>query len=605
MGPFALIWNQLDTGEEVQVEFPESGTLRIGRAPTNQVVVSGDKMISREHADAVVEGDELSIVCLEAARNPLRFEGLEHRELRITPDSDFEIGETTFRFVSLDATSNEEDMVPDTAHLTMNVRETTYSPDQLQHAAFGNASQQIEILANLPDLIAGTTTDDELAVKISQLLLDGIPQADAVAVVQYAEADLDWSRTQAGTPPSPAMIRFDTRENYTGRFRPSRRLMLKSLNLQQSAMHIWEDEGGSLQFTSSEGLGWAFCSPIRGDACRGWCLYVSGKGSRQGNMFVHEDTLQGDLRFTELLAQFIGSVRQVRTLQTQQTKLSAFFSPKVIESLTSAESRRTELTPAERDVTVLFCDLRGFSKRSEALQHDLPALLNCVSEALGVMARGVIERDGAIADFQGDAVLGFWGWPIPDAQGPWPACRAALAIAEGFRTANRQSGHQLSGLSAGIGVAHGRALAGRIGTEQQAKIGVFGPVVNQGSRLEGMTKQFGVSICIDEPTARYLREHVRSEDAMTRLLARVRPKGMETPMNVYELLPPHPEIAKGLAAYESAAKAVIAGKWPEVRAYLQKFPADDGPVNFLRAFLVKSPETPGTDWDGAIQLDSK
>jgi adenylate cyclase len=457
----------------------------------------------------------------------------------------------------------------------------------------------------LPSLIAGTTTDDELAVRVSKLLLEGIPQAEAVAVVQYAEADADWSRSAAGEPPSPQLMKVDTRDNYTGRFRPSRRMMLKSLHGQQSVMHIWEDEGSSLQFTSSEGLGWAFCSPIRGDACRGWCLYVSGKGSRRGNMFVEESTLQGDLRFTELLAQFIGSVRQVRSLQSQQTRLSTFFSPKVIENLTKAESARMELNPAERDVTVLFCDLRGFSKRSEALQHDLPALLNCVSEALGVMAHGVIERDGAIADFQGDAILGFWGWPIPDANGPWPACRAALAIAEGFYKANAQAGHKLSGLSAGIGVAHGRALAGRIGTEQQAKIGVFGPVVNQGSRLEGMTKQFGVSICIDEGTAKYLREKVPPEEAVTRLLARVRPKGMGTPISVYELLPPNTAKPQYIAAYESAAKAVIAGKWPEVRTYLQKFPADDGAVNFLRSFLEKAPEQPGPDWDGAIQLESK
>ncbi|MBM4076570.1 MAG: adenylate/guanylate cyclase domain-containing protein, partial [Planctomycetes bacterium] len=403
------------------------------------------------------------------------------------------------------------------------VRESFYAPDVLSRAEFGNAAQQIEILANLPDLIAKTGTDDELSIQVAELLLKGIPQAEAVAVVRYAGDDLNAALSGASPVPNPSSIRVETRESYSGRFRPSRRLMLKALQLQQSAMHIWEEEGSSLEFTSSDGLGWAFTSPIRGEACHGWCLYVSGKGSRRGNMFVHEETLQGDLRFTELLAQFIGSIRQVRTLQNQRTQLSAFFSPKVIENLTGTRASRAEMAPAERDVTVLFCDLRGFSKRSEALRHDLHALLKSISEALGVMANGVLGRDGAIADFQGDAILGFWGWPIPDANGPWPACQAALAIAEGFRKANEDAHDLLKGLSAGIGVAHGRALAGRIGTEQQAKIGVFGPVVNQGSRLEGMTKQFGVSICIDQTAAAYLRKNVPATEARTRLLARVRP----------------------------------------------------------------------------------
>lgn len=606
MSRYVISWTQLDTGETLTVDMADSQTLRIGRSPTNPIVVTGDKMISREHADIVRNGDDFHVTCLEAARNPLVYEGVPHRELRLSGDTSFQIGETTFR-LQIERTGQQAAIAADgpTYQSTTRVRESVYTQADLQQAGFGNAQQQIEILAGLPDLIAGTTTDDDLAMRVAHLLLLGIPQADAVAVVQYAEKDTDWSKSSVGDPPQPAMIRADTRENFEGRFRPSRRLMLKCLFIQQSAMHIWEDEKGSMQFTASEGLGWAFCSPIRGAACRGWCLYVSGKGSRQGNMFVEERTLQGDLRFTELMAQFIGSVRQVRTLQTQQTRLSTFFSPKVIENLTSVDSSRLELNPAERDVTVLFCDLRGFSKRSEQLQHDLLGLLNCVSEALGVMARGVIERDGAIADFQGDAILGFWGWPIPDRQGPWPACRAALAIAEGFRQANAQAGHRLSGLSAGIGVAHGRALAGRIGTEQQAKIGVFGPVVNQGSRLEGMTKQFGVSICIDEAAAKYVREKIPATEAMTRHLARVRPKGMATPLNVFELLPPNGQSPQLIAAHEMAVKGVIAGKWPEVRTYLQKFPPDDGPANFLRAFLSKSSELPPPDWDGAIQLESK
>ena len=279
--------------------------------------------------------------------------------------------------------------------------------------------------------------------------------------------------------------------------------MMRALRGQESVIHIWDEDASNAQFTVCGGLGWAFCAPVDGDSCRGWCLYVSGKGSRTGSLLVTEDDLTGDLRFAELVAQFIGSVRQVRVLEEQKTQLSSFFSPKVIENLTGRDSGVLE--PAERDITVLFCDVRGFSKKSEQLQGDLRALLQTVSEALGVMTAGIIERDGAIADFQGDAVLGFWGWPVQHEDGPLPACRAALAIHKAFQEAVNGINPLLLGFSVGIGISHGTALAGQIGTRRQAKVGVFGPVVNQGSRLEGLSKKFGVPICIDQQTAELIR----------------------------------------------------------------------------------------------------
>jgi adenylate cyclase len=152
-------------------------------------------------------------------------------------------------------------------------------------------------------------------------------------------------------------------------------------------------------------------------------------------------------------------------------------------------------------------------------------------------------------------------------------------------------------------------LAGRIGTEQQAKIGVFGPVVNQGSRLEGMTKHFGVSICIDQAAAKYLREHIPATEARTRFLSTVRPKGMRTPISVYELLPGETSSSavssELIAAHESAVNEIIAGNWEQVRENLRKLPEEDGPANFLRAFLANAPKEPDSDWDGVIRLEHK
>jgi adenylate cyclase len=224
------------------------------------------------------------------------------------------------------------------------------------------------------------------------------------------------------------------------------------------------------------------------------------------------------------------------------------------------------------------------------------------------MANGIVESDGAIADFQGDAALGFWGWPMPLPEGPVPACRAALAIVDSFENKLNYDG-MLDGFSVGSGIAHGQAIAGEIGTEKQAKIGVFGPVVNQGSRYEGLTKQFGVPICIDETTAEYVNTFMPKDEARVRRMARVRPAGMATPLTVYQLLPP----AKAdqtisdemVAKYEEGINAVLDGNWSDAVEVLTPFRETDGPTRFVMDQMERTGFQAPADWDGAFTLTKK
>ena len=80
---------------------------------------------------------------------------------------------------------------------------------------------------------------------------------------------------------------------------------------------------------------------------------------------------------------------------------------------------------------MLFCDLRGFSRRSERDADDLLGLLNRVSRALGVMTHYILEEGGVVGDFHGDAAMGFWGWPIEQPNSIERACRAALIDSRG------------------------------------------------------------------------------------------------------------------------------------------------------------------------------
>lgn len=561
----------------------ESQVVRIGRAPRSGWGVPWDMHISREHADIEFANGKLKVRVLESARNPALFDGKLATEFSVGPGQTFTIGETVFTLQGIDLSDDAPaDLI-----------EYSYTAEELEKIDFGNGERRLEALAQLPKVIGDTHSDAEFATKVVALLLRWLPKADAAAVVQY---DL---KSDAGLE-KPTFMRWDSR-NPVGRFRPSRRLMRAALESGQSKIHSWmEGAEQSGAFTQSAGLDWAFCTPVGRNASTGWCLYVSGRGG----MYVNE--LAGDLKFTELVAQFIGAIRRVRLLENQQTTMSQFFSPAVMETLGNDESAKA-LTPREGVVTVLFCDVRGFSKRVEDSQGDLQGVLRQMSVALGVMTQNIMRHEGVIADFQGDAALGFWGWPTQSPDGPLPACLAALSISEQFRIAQTDPNHPLNGISVGIGIGHGRAIAGQIGTKEQIKVGVFGPVVNLTSRLEGLTRQLGVSIVLDEPTAEYARKHLPPTTGSVRRLARLRPKGMDIPATVYELL-----AATGrrindaqVASYESAVDAVIAGMWQDALTRLDPLVELDPPAAFLKRSMAEAGSAPPAGWDGAFSLMAK
>jgi adenylate cyclase len=206
-----------------------------------------------------------------------------------------------------------------------------------------------------------------------------------------------------------------------------------------------------------------------------------------------------------------------------------------------------------------------------------------------------------VGDFQGDAAMGFWGWPLPQHDAVLRTSRAALAVRAEFEAT--------AGFHAGIGVATGKAVAGKIGTVDQVKVTVFGPVVNLASRLEGMTRTLRAPILLDESTAKAVRRQVPREVARVRRLAIVRPYGLDRPLEVSELLPPlsdYPELSdEHLGFYESALDAFLAGCWSEAFELLHHIPAEDQVKDFLTVYIAQHNRTPPPNWDGVIPLANK
>jgi len=591
-------------GEEAQQRWrrtlPEGQTVVLGRS-AGQWAVPWDQHVSRQHAEVVWNGERLEVTQVPQVRNPIYFRGKESLRFSLRPGEHFVIGGTTF--VLADQRVNVAGDAPQP------VQQQSFSSQYLRQIHFRNPDYRIEVLSRLTDVISGATGASELCVRLVSMLLAGMPRADAAAVA-VAERSPD---APADAEPKIRVLHWDRRLVIGGDFQPSRRLILQALRQRQSVLHVWQgsETPAAQAFTARGNFDWAFCTPVLGEACPGWVLYVTGRFAAElPSMPASSDPndLREDVKFTELVATALSSLRQMQLLNRRHATLSQFFSPVVLGTLGN-EDPDVVLAPRETEVSVLFCDLRGFSRHSERHAGDLLELLNRVSRALGVMTHCILEQGGVVGDFQGDAAMGFWGWPLPQEDAVLRTCRSALAIRSQFESAARDPDSPLAGFQAGIGIATGRAVAGKIGTVDHVKVTVFGPVVNLASRLEGMTKTLRAPILLDDATARAARRQVPPDVGRVRRLAVVRPYGLETPLEVSELLPPlsqSPLLSdEHLECFEAALDAFLEGRWPAAFELLHRIPAEDVAADFLTVYIAQHNRTPPRNWDGVIPLANK
>lgn len=571
---------------------PATGTIVLGRDP-EVWSAPWEPFLARRHAELALRIDRLRVRRLSGAANPIYHAGKSCDAIELQPGGSFVIGRTVFTLADPSTreriSSGEEPPLLETR---------TVMHRELDEFAFRDAPHRLDVLSKLPDVIASATDDPDLFARLCDMLLAGIRRADAVALVTRDKV-LHWDRRFSGE----------------GEFEPSRRLIAEAVERQnQSVLHVWSagHDRAEDRFTMHGRFDWAFCTPLGEESVRGWAIYVAGRfaGAAPTTLLApwESNELRDDVKFAELVADILGALREVQVARERQSVFRRFFSPGVMNLLSGTDAPHA-LDPRETDVTVLFCDLRGFSKTVESAEGDLLAVLNRVSAALGVMTQNILRYRGAIADFLGDAALGFWGWPIDHPGKAEDACRAALGIRATFAEYNKDPAHPLYAFRVGIGIASGRAVAGGIGTAEQAKVTVFGPVVNLASRLQDMTKLLRVPILIDEPTAAAVREHTAADVARVRRLARVKPYGLDTPSIVTELLPPigteDAPSNEDIAAYEAALDAFLAGDWNAAYKLLHQLPPDDRGKDVLTEYILKTNRTPPTGWSGVIPMGSK
>ena len=181
-----------------------------------------------------------------------------------------------------------------------------------------------------------------------------------------------------------------------------------------------------------------------------------------------------------------------------------------------------------REMTVMFADIIGFTSLSEKLTaSELKTILN---RFFTPMTRLIFSEKGTIDKYMGDMIMAFWGAPLKDKQHALHAVNAAIQMREHVKILQQEFVNEgLEPIDIGIGINTGDMSVGDMGSEYRRAYTVLGDSVNLGSRIEGLTRYYGVGILIGEDTAIYIKE-----DYLMREAGRVRVKGKTKPVTVYE-----------------------------------------------------------------------
>lgn len=296
--------------------------------------------------------------------------------------------------------------------------------------------------------------------------------------------------------------------------------------------------------------------------------------------------------------------RQKRFIQSAFTQV---LSPSVLDGL-MRDPKRLSAGGELAELTVYFSDLAGFTSFSEKLPpHQLVEVLNLY---LGEMIATIVdEQDGYVDKFIGDAVMAFWGAPMPQPDHAARACFAALRNQE--RLQALQGRLKAMGLDAPlsmrIGIHTGGAVVGMMGSPKKLNYTVIGDTVNLASRLESVNKQFGTQILISGETMSRVRGRV-----VAREVDRIRVKGKTLPTRIFELVGTPgrvPEtVLRCLRAYEQGSDLYFQGKFeaalPHFERALEARP-EDKPSQILRDRCREYISRPPCDWDGVTTLTNK
>jgi adenylate cyclase len=291
-------------------------------------------------------------------------------------------------------------------------------------------------------------------------------------------------------------------------------------------------------------------------------------------------------------------------------QITSLFGQYVPPELVDEMARNPEsfsMEPESREMTVLFSDVRGFTTISEGLDpKDLSSLMN---EFLTPLTEVIYSHRGTIDKYMGDAIMAFWGAPLPAQDHARQGIEAALAMHRKLAELQPQfRSRNWPEIRIGVGLNTGRMSVGNMGSSVRVAYTVMGDAVNLASRLEGLTKEYGAAIIVGESTraltARYF---------VFRELDRVRVKGKLEPVGIYEPIGAVGEVDKAtldeLRLFTQALKLYRAQDWDmaelQLINLLKRSPQSRLYQLYIERIGAFRTSAPGRDWDGAFTFEHK
>ncbi|HUR87962.1 MAG TPA: adenylate/guanylate cyclase domain-containing protein [Ramlibacter sp.] len=280
--------------------------------------------------------------------------------------------------------------------------------------------------------------------------------------------------------------------------------------------------------------------------------------------------------------------------------------PELVDEMVAQGAENYSMKAANKELTVMFCDMRGFTKMSENMEPtQLQQLLTSVFDRLTDIIR---KNRGTIDKYMGDCVMAFWGAPVDLPNHAYLATKTSMEMANAVRKINEE--HRAKGvqeIGVGIGLNTGTMCVGNMGSEIRQAYTVIGDSVNLGSRLEGLSKVYGVDIVVSESTRKIAPEFAWQE------LDRVRVKGKEQAVAIFWPLAPAERLEKAhqdeLRTWATFLKAYRAQDWEQCDVLLLNLQRMN-PKKYLYELYTERvasmrllPFDP--EWDGATNFDTK
>lgn len=543
----------------------EGRRLVIGRADDADLRVESDLHLSRRHVEVRLDAGLLRVKRLQGASNPVYHGGIPQDEFSVRPGEHFLIGKTRFLFQT-DAGAQASAAAADAPERDPLALKTISAQDLYSIAPGGSDRLRLLDLLELPEILRRRDRQGFHA-HIARLLR------------QAAGASWACVATESGE-----LLGQSAADRAARGYAPSRALIRKALeDAPQPTLYSWSAPGG-LKATVYEGLDWAVCAAARVPGQPALIFYAAGAGAAPPG--------PEEAKFVGLVADMVGRSVSLDRLLTMEGRLERFFSGPVVSKILKSPDL-AELEPRLARSTVLFFDIRGFSRRTEENNEEVLAYISELRRALSSMTQIILEEGGVVLQYMGDGLLACWNVPYEDARHVDLACRAALRMAETFASTT-------PGWGCGIGLHSGEVVAGAIGSEQVFAYGVLGTVVNQASRIEGITKVLRAPILVTAEVARQLSP----ETGACLRVGRFQPAGMTEALELFELCRPPVDPARQ-AAFAAFHAAFERADWAAAAQALASRPTADGPASFLRACAETAAAHPPLHWRGVIELTQK